>query len=109
MTRETIEMQEASDRIFFETEAPEGFLACLERDNVFHEENWQRLWEAVTVLIRYQNGMLDLWATYDLSRVVAAVRERGQTLIGRSYTSLTEQEFAILEANAFINEIFSAG
>ncbi len=109
MTLDALEIQEASDRIFFETEASEGFLACLERDNVFDEESWHRLWEAVASLIRYQNGTLDLWATYDLSRVVAAVQERGQALVGRNYSSLTDQELAILEANIFINEIFGTG
>ena len=104
---EVTSLEVASDRLFYEVEAPDGFLATLERDRAFDTEGWQRLWRAVASLIHHTNGDLDAWATYDLSRIVAAVQKRGQELIGRRFDSLDPFETAILDANIFINDVLS--
>ncbi len=98
---------EAADIIFFEVESPDGFLARLEREQVFDAEHWQRLWEAVARLVTYNNGVLDVWSSYDLARVIETVQALGQTLVGRSYSSLSAFEVQILEANMFIAEMLA--
>ena len=99
--------EEASDRLFYEVEAPDGFLATLERDRVFDMEGWQRLWQAVASLIHHTNGDLDVWASYDLARLVTAVQSRGQKLVGRRFDSLDSFETAILDANIFLNDVLN--
>lgn len=98
---------EASDQLFYEVEAPDGFLATLEHEQVFDTEGWQRLWQAVASLIHHANGDLDIWATYDLSRIVQAVQKRGQALVGRRFDSLDAFETAILDANIFLNDVLN--
>jgi hypothetical protein len=108
MTRDGLGPQEAADILFFEAEASEGFLSSLESERVFDNVHWQQLWDAVASLISHHNGMLGTWATYDLLRVVDAVRKHGQDLVGRTYDSLDAFEERVLEANIFLNDVFSA-
>ncbi len=107
MTSEQIEPQEAADILLYESEARQGFLARLEVEHVFDAEGWQLLWQAVACLIAANNGTLDVWAAFDLSRIVEAVQKHGQVLIGRPYEELDEFDEHILAANAFLNEVFS--
>ena len=107
MEQEVLGPEEASDQLFYEVEAPDGFLATLERRRDFDTAGWQRLWQAVASLIHHANGELDIWATYDLSRVVSAVQTRGHQLVGRRFDSLDPFETAILDANIFVNDVLN--
>ncbi|GAB4571281.1 MAG: hypothetical protein Kow0077_07590 [Anaerolineae bacterium] len=97
--------QEASDILFFESEAPEGFLHQLKAARRFDVEHWQRLWQAVASLIEHQNGQLDQWEAFDLTRIVLAVQKRGAELAERHESTLDEFERLILEANTFLRGI----
>lgn len=97
--------EEAADIIFFEAESPYGFLARLNA-RTFDGAHWQQLWQAVAQLANYNGGMFDIWTTFDLARVIRAVKERGQWLSGRSSEDLDEFEQYVLAANQFINEVF---
>jgi hypothetical protein len=107
MVPDDIGPQEAADILLYESEAPDGFLTRLESQRVFDTEGWQLLWQAVASLISHNNGTLDTWASYDLSRVIAAVQRHSQALIGRPYEELDEFDEHILAANSFLNEVFN--
>ncbi len=108
MTFAEFSPQEAADILFFEAESPEGFLSTLESKRLFDDEHWQRLWDAVASLVSHNNGSLGSWATYDLLRVIDAIQEHGKALIGREYDSIDAFEERILEANTFLNDVFTA-
>ncbi len=107
MTPDETTPQEAADILLFESESASGFLSRLEAERVFDTEGWQVLWQAVASLISHNNGSLDTWSSYDLSRIVETVQSIGQDLIGRPYEELDEFDEHILAANAFLNEVFS--
>ena len=107
MITDEIDPQEAADALFFEVEAPHGFLEQLKTEHMFDPEGWQNLWQAVANLVTYHNGTLDVWASYDLSRIVDVIRRMGQELHGQSMDNLNEFDEQILAANAFLNEIFT--
>lgn len=99
--------EEAADIVFYEVEAPDGFLHRLE-ERVFAHGNWQRFWQAVATLLTESHGTLDVWASYDVSRMITAVQVRGDHLAGHAHDTLDEFEVHILAAYAFIDELFSA-
>jgi hypothetical protein len=108
MHTDLIARDRAADTLFYAAEAPDGFLTKLMQERVFKAEDWQTMWDAVASLIQHDNGMLDNWAAYDLSRIIGAVQALSHDLVGRSYDSLNDFEEHILEANLFISEIMSA-
>lgn len=108
MTIDDHHLFEAADTLFFEAEAPDGFLVSLESQRVFDDAHWQRLWEAVASLIAVHNGDLDTWTNYDLMRIIDSVQAEGVKLTGRNYQQLNDFELQILEANVFIRDTFAA-
>ena len=108
MNPDDLSEHEAADILFFEAESPDGFRVQLEHERRFLAEGWQNLWQAVASLVSHNNGSLDVWASYDLSRVIGAVQEVGMTLQERPVDSLDEFEEKIAAANMFVNEIFGA-
>ena len=91
--------------LFYETEAASGFLHRLAIDHEFDTAGWQRIWTAVASLLHHHHGELDAWQSYDLTRIVTLVQYHGQTLVGRTYSSLTDFEMQILEANKMLQEM----
>jgi len=108
MTSAVLEPQEAADILFFEAEGEGGFLHRLEAERVFDNLHWQRLWLAVASLVHHTNGALDVWAEYDLSRIIAAIQEHSRALVGRRYSTLDDFEKQILDAALFLQNIFTA-
>ncbi|MBN1967043.1 MAG: hypothetical protein JW910_20485 [Anaerolineae bacterium] len=98
--------EEAADIVFYEVEGPDGFLARLEKQRVFDPNHWQQFWQAVAVLLSHHHGTLDVWASFDVSRLVTAIEVRAEQLVGRAEPSLSDFEVHILAAYAFINELF---
>lgn len=96
---------EATDTLLYEAEAADGFLNRLTTDRVFEAVRWQRLWNAVASLVHHRNGELTAWESYDLTRIISAVQESGQALVGREYDSLDTFEMQILEANTLLQDI----
>ncbi|NPV65523.1 MAG: hypothetical protein HPY64_00090 [Anaerolineae bacterium] len=103
-----LEQQEAADILFFEAEGRGGFLDSLESRRIFDELHWQRLWQAVASLAHYTNGVLDIWAEYDLSRIIDAIQKHSLALVGRQYSSLDDFERHVLDAALFLQNIFSS-
>ena len=108
MHTDLIARDRAADTLFYAAEAPDGFLTTLVQERVFKAADWQTMWDAVASLIQHDNGMLDNWAAYDLSRIIGTVQALSHELVGRSYDSLDNFEERILEASLFIAEITSA-
>lgn len=94
--------------LLYESEAPDGFLVRLEAERVFDMDQWRTIWGAVGRLIADGNGSLDVWAQYDLTRIIASVQDQGMELVGRSFESLDEFERQVLTANLFIKEALAS-
>ncbi|MBN2469332.1 MAG: hypothetical protein JXN59_01310, partial [Anaerolineae bacterium] len=84
-----------------------GFLNKLRSQRTFDDQHWQRLWSAVASLTHHNRGALDAWSAYDLAQIVVTVQALGQALRGRTIDSLDTFESEILEANLFLNDLFS--
>ncbi len=102
-----LDQQEAADILFYEAEGQGGFLDSLEK-RTFDDLHWQRLWLAVASLAHHTGGVLDIWAEYDLSRIIIAIQKRSLALVGRQYSSLDEFERRVLDATLLIQNMFNS-
>lgn len=106
--RDTVEINDPAVILLYEAESPAGFLVRLTVERRFDSDRWRQLWRSVVELITETNGMLDVWAQYDLTRIITTVQDYGLALAGQSYEGMDEFEKQILAANLFIKDMMTA-